>query len=173
MTIAALRALLDEIDEQGGPEAARRNQLPLPDERTPRPMDTTPPARADSSPAPTLLPVGKLLYWADAHLDAEVQDQSARARAILAGLRKRYDSDHERAAIATEAEELEKRLAELRAREAQLAPPKPRRASPGYSATTVRAWAKDNGIECPPRGRIPSAIVERWRAATATTGGQS
>jgi len=35
MTIAALMALLDEIDQQGGPEAARQNRLHLPDERKP------------------------------------------------------------------------------------------------------------------------------------------
>ena len=35
----------------------------------------------------------------------------------------------------------------------------------GYSAPAVRAWAVSNHIDIPARGRIPSAVVEQYRAA--------
>lgn len=183
MTIAALRRLLDEIDEQGGPEAARHNRLRLPDEGTEQPMTTAPalpavdvPLKADADvrlktvpTEPDQLPVGKLLAWGDAHPDAEVRDQAARARAALAGLRKRHAADQELTAITAEAAELEKRLAELRAREAELAPAKAKKKrKPGsyvrdYDTRTVRAWANEQGLDCPPFGQIPKRILDAWR----------
>ncbi|MBP5883149.1 hypothetical protein QBA57_28715 [Streptomyces scabiei] len=185
MTISALRALLDEIDAQGGPEAARQNRLNLDPltERTTQPM-TTAPARRPTPPVvdvqlkdsadvrlrePAALPVGQLLKWGDEHPDPEIQDQATRARVALAGLRQRHNADQELTAITTEAEQLEKRLAELRAREAELAPMKPKRVRKpvGYPAAEVRAWAQEHGYDCPPVGRVPKAIVEAWRAASA------
>ncbi|WP_129307967.1 histone-like nucleoid-structuring protein Lsr2 [Streptomyces sp. L2] len=178
MTIAALRNLLAEIDAQGGPEAARRWRLDIPDtEGTPDPMTTTtdpgvlPPLVTVRPPAPDedpeRLPVGRLLAWGDQRDDPEVQAQAARARAALVGLRARYAADRELSALAAEREQLEQRLAEVQAREQQLAPVKPKRKSPEYDAQTVRAWADDNGIECPSRGRVPKQVLEAWRAAQA------
>lgn len=186
MTIAALRRLLDEIDTQGGPQAARHNRLHLPDEGTDQTMTSTPlrhPAppvvdvplktSADISLKPPTqdpeqLPVGRLLKWGDDHHDPEIRDQAARARAVLAGLRTRYAADRELTAITTEAEQLEKRLAELRAREQQLAPTKPKkRTQPtrDYDSRTVRAWADANGIECARIGQIPRRVLDAWRAS--------
>lgn len=183
VTVAALRRLLDEIDEQGGPEAARHNRLHLPDERTPEPMTITPapPAvdvrikdsadvRLKTGPTePEAIPVGQLLKWGDDHPDPEVQDQAARARVALAGLRQRHAADQELTAITDEAEELEKRLAELRAREAELAPPKAKNKPASYvrdyDARTVRAWADENSIDCPRVGQIPKRVLDAWRAA--------
>ncbi|MEU5950328.1 histone-like nucleoid-structuring protein Lsr2, partial [Micromonospora sp. NPDC047465] len=31
----------------------------------------------------------------------------------------------------------------------------------------IREWAADNGIEVSPRGKIPTAVVEQYRAAAA------
>lgn len=168
--IATLRDLLADLDEQHHSSA----------ERTPEPMTTapnpqpTPPAvdvqlkAADDDPEN--LPVGKLLAWGDQHLDAEVQDQAARARVALAGLRQRYTADRELTAISSEREQLEKRLAELQAREQELAPAKPKKARKpvNYPAAEVRAWAKENGFDCPPVGRVPNAVVDAWRQATST-----
>ncbi|SDM47189.1 Lsr2 protein [Streptomyces sp. cf386] len=182
MTIAAFRRLLDEIDEQGGPEAARHNRLHLPDdEGTQQPMSTAPAhpvvdvqlkasadVRLKTVPAdPEPIPVGQLLKWGDEHPDTEVRDQAARVRAGLTGLRNRHAADQELTAITTEAEQLEKRLAELRAREAELAPAKPKKARKpvDYPAAEVRVWAKENGLDCPAIGRVPKAIVDAWRAA--------
>jgi hypothetical protein len=183
MTIAALRRLLDEIDTQGGPEAARNNRLRLPDEGTEQPMTTAPalpavdvPLKADADvrlktvpTEPDQLPVGKLLAWGDAHTDAEVRDQAARARAALAGLRKRHAADQELTAITAEAEQLEKRLAELRAREAELAPAKTKRKRGSYvrdyDTREVRAWADATGVDCPRVGQIPKRVLDAWRAS--------
>lgn len=165
MTVAALRALLDEIDTQGGPDAARQNRLHLPDEGTRQQMNTT--VHAAQAANSDNLPVGQLLKWGDDHDDKTVQAHAATARTALEQLRARYAADQELTAITTEAAELEKRLAELRAREQELTPTKPKKRSPlDYDAGTVRAWARERGIECPDRGRVPKDIVAAWREAT-------
>ncbi|MET9122970.1 histone-like nucleoid-structuring protein Lsr2 [Streptomyces sp. NPDC004528] len=167
MTVAALLALLDEIDEQGGPKAARENRLTL---TTPeggvRPMTTAAPPPPDREQP---LPVGQLLAWAQNHPDSDVQDQGERARAALAGLRQRYATDQELEAITTEAEQLEQRLFKLRTRKAELTPAKPksRRKAVDYPSAVVRAWARENGVECPPVGRVPKAVVEAWEASNS------
>lgn len=179
MTINALHNLLTEIDTQGGPQAARDNRLNLTTEGTPtvttapalRPMPPT----ADVQPKttaqdPETLAVGKLLAWGDQHTDPTVQDQAALARTALHGLRQRYAADRELAAITSEREQLEQRLAELQAREAELAPPAKSRRRKGaavrdYEPAVVREWAKANGHEVPPVGRVPRVVVEAWRAA--------
>ncbi|MFM9595717.1 histone-like nucleoid-structuring protein Lsr2 [Streptomyces scabiei] len=119
---------------------------------------------------PQALPVGQLLKWGDQHPDPEVQDQAARARAALAGLRQRHAADQELTAITTEAEQLEKRLAELRAREAELVPTRSKKRGAyvrDYDTRTVRAWAEQNGVECPRTGQIPKRVLDAWRASTA------
>ncbi len=173
MTIAALKALYDHIDHEGGPAAARAGLLRHhTTERNPVTLTTGPSPAKDDSIAREAeeLPVGALLHWADTHEDPEVQDQSARARAALTGLRQRYIRDHELAAISTEAEQLEQRLAELRAREAELAPAKARRPKTAGNpdAAAARAWAKENNVPCPDRGRVPKDVMDAWREATST-----
>ncbi|MFJ8110455.1 hypothetical protein [Streptomyces sp. NPDC096132] len=179
MTIAALRRLLDEIDEQGGPEAARQNRLHLPDNTQEgtspmaQPIPQLPPADHKPALAPTeAIPVGHLLKWGDEHPDADVRDQAARARIALTGLRRRHVADQELAAVTAEAEQLEKRLAELRAREAELAPTKPKRKPPArdYDTRTVRAWAAEQGVECPRVGQIPKRVLDAWRASLPQAG---
>ena len=32
-------------------------------------------------------------------------------------------------------------------------------------SSTIRAWAAANGIDCPKRGRIPAAVVERYTSS--------
>jgi hypothetical protein len=39
--------------------------------------------------------------------------------------------------------------------------------APEPSAADVRAWAAEQGIEVPARGKLPGDVVERYRAATA------
>ena len=36
----------------------------------------------------------------------------------------------------------------------------------GYDVSAVRAWARENNIEVPDRGRIKAEVVEQWKAAT-------
>lgn len=164
--------------------AALRELLATLDERTPEPMTTTPapiPApevtagatvRLKAVPEDTPpLPVGKLLAWGDQHPDPEIQGQAARARAAIAGLRKRHSADQELTALTTEREQLEQRLAELTARQAELAPTKPKKKRGSYvrdyDTRTVRAWADANGVECARIGQIPKRVLEAWRAAGA------
>ncbi|MCX3059586.1 WhiB family transcriptional regulator [Streptomyces beihaiensis] len=145
-----------------------------PDERTPQPMSgtQTPPSPAEpKQPAPATdpakLPVGRLLKWGDEHPAPSVQDQAARARAALAGLRQKYADEQELAALTSEAEQLEKRLAELHARREELSPARSKktRRPVDYPAAEVRAWAAATGYDCPPVGRVPKKIVDAWRTA--------
>lgn len=181
VTVQALKNLLDEIDEQGGPQAARDNRLRLTDP-TPEEPDTMPDTTSHPShiaqAAANGLPFPSLLEWADKHADSSVQEQAARARADVQGLRARYAADQELTLIGDEAAQLEKRLAELRAREAELAPTKKTKRKTGtyvrdYDPRTVRAWAADNGIECPRVGQIPKRVLEAWRASHAASGGEA
>ena len=34
------------------------------------------------------------------------------------------------------------------------------------ASSTIRAWAVANGIDCPKRGRIPAAVIERYSRST-------
>lgn len=227
MTIAALHRLLDEIDTQGGPDAAREWRLELPEPEPPtglsfsairawarqagipcQPQGRPPQAVVDAwraattptlqegpepmattvAPAPALpvvdvrlkppadvpelLTTSTLLRWAEDHPDPGVQDQGARAEAALSGLRKRYTADRELAAITSEAEQLEARLAELRSRKAELAPAKKKtsRAAPSYDAKAVRSWAAEHGVDCPSRGRVPKPVLDAWRASLPQAG---
>ena len=189
MTVAALQRLLAEIDTQGGPDAARHNRLHLPDEGVsmttapvlrpaPSAADVQLKAAADVHLRPTAqtaetLSVGQLLKWGDDHDDAEVQDQAARARVFLTGLRRRHAADQELTAITEEREQLEQRLAALRTREAELAPAKKTKKKPpqrDYDTRTVRAWAAENGVDCPRVGQIPKRVLEQWRASLPHAG---
>ncbi|MGH3587074.1 MAG: WhiB family transcriptional regulator [Pseudonocardia sp.] len=150
--LAALRAYI--ADHHPSPERT-------PEMTTPH---TSAPIAAGATEA---LPVGQLLAWGDKYPDAAVQDQAARARLALEALRRRHAADSELTAIASEAEELEKRLQELRTREAELAPPKRkagRKTQRDYDAREVRAWAAENDVECPRKGQIPRRVLDAWRA---------
>lgn len=37
--------------------------------------------------------------------------------------------------------------------------------APDYTAKEVRAWALANGVEVPARGRIPSRVIEKYKAS--------
>jgi uncharacterized protein YerC len=175
VTVQALKNLLDEIDEQGGPQAARDNRLHLPNPTSPTEESDTMPDTTTAELAASKLPVDDLLAWGDEHPDPEVQDQAARGRAILTGLRNRHAMDEELTALATQREQLEKQLAELTARQAELAPAKRKRKAGtvvrDYDTRTVRAWADEHGIDCPRVGQLPKRVLDAWRTATAPVGG--
>ncbi|WP_225825646.1 Lsr2 dimerization domain-containing protein [Streptomyces naphthomycinicus] len=122
---------------------------------------------ADTAGSETL-PVGKLLAWGDQHDDPDIQAQAGRARAALAGLRQRYAADQELTALTSEEEQLAQRLEAIRARKGELEPAKPkkRKTPRDYDAAMVRAWAREHGVDCPERGRVPKAVVDAWKQAT-------
>lgn len=196
MTIAALRTLLDEIDQQGGPEAARHNRLALPDERTPDPMTTAPaprpapptgaaPLTADTDvrlrpsvsvtgeAAPPPLPVGRLIAWAADQDDKETRTHAEKARESIKFLRDRHQAASRLQHLSEEEARLEEQLAALREQKAQLLPArKAKRKSAAivrdYDSRTVRAWADANGVDCPRVGQLPKQVLVAWRAATST-----
>ncbi|MEU9777462.1 hypothetical protein [Streptomyces sp. NPDC047968] len=159
MTVAALRALLDaEL-----PHVPRGPAPWIPHTTEKRTLMTQPPAPDGPPPAATWT-VGKLLAWADSHPTRAVRSRAARAREHIEALRAQHAADQQADQLATEEADLARRLADVRARRAELKRPTARRA-PSYSATKVRAWAAERGITVPAAGRVPGAVVEQWRAA--------
>ncbi|WP_164932301.1 MULTISPECIES: WhiB family transcriptional regulator [unclassified Streptomyces] len=139
-------------------------------EGTPHAVNNSPAIPPAPSAGTEQLSVSQLLKWGCEHADSDIREQAERARTDLAGLRKRHAADQELTAISTEAQNLEKRLAELRAREAELTPPKQKKSRSrnpvDYPAAEIRTWAKTAGVHCPPVGRVPKPVVDAWRAAT-------
>ncbi|MFJ2007043.1 WhiB family transcriptional regulator [Streptomyces chartreusis] len=172
VTVQALQDLLTEIDHQGGPQAARDNRLNLTSETAMPSTDTTSHPSHIAKATADSLPFTSLLKWGDAHPDPAVQAQAAQARVVVHGLRARHAADNELTALTDEAEQLEKKLAELRARKAELEPKKKKRKAGShardYDTRTVRAWAAENGVDCPGVGQIPKRVLEAWRAANTT-----
>lgn len=161
MTIAALRALLADIDRDGGPEAARTAQYLIRGERTTVNAPLTP---AEKTPA---LSVAHLLNWAAQHPDAAVQADAEATAAALVRLRERHAADLEMDKLSEEEEELERRLTAIRGRRAELEPEKPKkkRGPLDHQPAVVRAWARAHHIPCSGRGRVPQEIVDRWKVA--------
>lgn len=161
--IATLRELLPAPEADAPPE---RNDLPMsgiPTVPTPAPA-VTPPSAAAASEASEKLPIGKLLAWGDKSSDPAARADAQQAREALTRLRHRHAVQQKLAALDTEEEQLKRQLAELQARRAELAP-RSRRRPHSYKAIEVRAWAKENGVDCPPTGRVPNKVVDAWRAA--------
>jgi hypothetical protein len=101
--------------------------------------------------------------------DAKIRKAATQARDALDTLRARHHADEQLKSIDEEAAALERRLALLREQKAALAG-KPKPAAPrDYEPVDVRAWAATQGIELPPRGRVPQAVVDSWRKAGAPT----
>ncbi|MFI7236134.1 histone-like nucleoid-structuring protein Lsr2 [Streptomyces cyaneofuscatus] len=172
MTVAALRALIDEelpgIPRHPAPRIPRTRfsakdtntmtTLPVPH---PRPADPQP---AETEAAP--LAVGALIAWAHAHSDKAVRRLGDQAHLALGELRTRHQKEEQLTRVAAEEAELEERLAEVRARKAQLAPRgKPVR---DYAPAAVRAWARAEGLTVPDRGQIPAAVLNAWREQHTT-----
>ncbi|GAA3718000.1 Lsr2 family DNA-binding protein [Streptomyces tremellae] len=163
MTIEALRRIQEEATT--APDIPHRA---WPTSTGDHPAD---PAPADSPERPVAadaeqLPVGALLAWAREHDDKTVRAHGERTTESLAALRARHAADRELAALTVEEAELTRRLEQLVARRAELAPtrkPSARRAD--YDPRAVRAWAQEHGHEVAPRGLIARDVVEAWRAA--------
>ncbi|WP_433406925.1 Lsr2 family DNA-binding protein [Streptomyces sp. CA-146814] len=170
MTIAALQALIDEelpgIPRHPAPRIPRTHcsakdttmtTSPVPH---PRPADPPP---ADAAP----IAVRALIAWAHAHPDKAVRRLGDQAHFALGELRTRHQGEQELARVAAEEADLEERLAEVRARKAELAP---KRKAPArdYDPATVRTWARAEGLTVPDRGKIPDAVLTAWREHHAT-----
>ncbi|MFH9769045.1 hypothetical protein ACH4N4_05155 [Streptomyces microflavus] len=135
---------------------------------------TTPPASSDrpADPTPVQTPpitVGALIAWAHAHTDRGIRRLGDQAHLALGQLRTHHHEEQELTKVAAEEAQLEERLAEVRARKAQLAP---RRRTPArdYEPAAVRAWARENSIPVPAMGQIPAAVLTAWRERDAQGG---
>ncbi|MEU0001969.1 hypothetical protein ABZ069_34180 [Streptomyces microflavus] len=173
MTIAALRALIDEelpgIPRHPAPRIPRTRfsakdtpmTSPVPH---PRPADPTP---AENPP----ITVGALIAWAHAHSDKAVRRLGDQAHLALGQLRTHHHDEQELTDLAAKETELEERLAAVRASMAQL---KPKRKAPArdYEPATVRAWARENSVPVPAMGQIPAAVLTAWRERD-TRGGEA
>lgn len=133
---------------------------PADDTDKPRPADPTPLGKA---------PVAELLTRAVDIDDKTVQRELRKTSEQIARLRQAVTAAEERAAAAREVAVLERRLAEAKAR---LKTATGRRTTPADSGpaahasdSEVRAWAKDNGIDCNPQGRVPRSVREQYNAA--------
>ena len=167
MTIAALRALLDDaqpdVPRHPAPQipqiAARKRKIMNQSSPVPGPRSTQEAPSAGQAP----LAVGALIAWAIAHDTKSVARKGIQARELLAELRGLY-ADAERIAKAdAEEQRLLQALAAVRARKEQL---RPKRKTSGVDQAAVRAWARANGHTVPDRGNVPAAIVAAWRGAT-------
>ncbi|WP_030659766.1 MULTISPECIES: Lsr2 family protein [Streptomyces] len=127
-------------------------------------------AAATPAPAGTAVPdAADLLPWAEAHVEASIRQAGARARAALELLQTRRRTDAELQGIKRTEQELEARLAKLRARAAELKGGRGKQVKPrDYVPAEVRAWAREEGIPCPPAGVVPASVVDAWRTAHAT-----
>lgn len=143
---------------------------PEPSERTPTMDDATatpPNATATVVPAQDAPPVGHLLAWADAHTDARIRKAAGQAKDALGILRARHHADEQLKSIDEETARLQHQLAQLQERKAAIAPRVKKARARDYEPADVRAWAGPQGIDVPPRGRIPGHVVDAWRTAGA------
>lgn len=159
MTIAALRALLDqELPHIQRPPAPRLT-LPRWTAKESPPVPESPP-----TPPPAGGSVSDALDWAADHHDPDIRALGDNIRASLADLYARRAREAELAHITAELAEVDARAAQLRARQAELQPPPTKhRGRVDYPAAEVRAWARQTGLDCPATGRVPTAIVQAWR----------
>lgn len=166
MTIAALRALLDQELPDVPRHPAPRLNLPHWSAKEHDTMtDTDIEPRPDGACQPSGNTLADILAWALHHNDTDVQALGEQARTALAALYERRDRDAELARIEKELAAIDSRAEQLRDRQAELLPPAPKKrpSRVDYPAADVRAWARTAGLDCPATGRVPAAVVQAWR----------
>ncbi|MFE2021331.1 hypothetical protein ACFW9O_25115 [Streptomyces sp. NPDC059499] len=169
MTIAALQRLLDEelpdVPRYPAPQiphTARKRQA-MQSSPIPGPRSTQ---QAPSAGIP-VLPIGKVIAWAEQHGTKAVARKGVQARALLAELRALYAADEELAQADIEEQRLLQQLADIRARKEKLRPTQRKAPARDYVPADVRAWARAAGLDVPTIGTVPNTIVQAWREAQA------
>jgi hypothetical protein len=120
--------------------------------------------------------IGRLLEQADATDDPRLQRTAAKVRELVDGLRTDLAEHLRETQLRAEQLHLQVRLAEiknlLRPRRAQPVLPAAVTASntvmAAPDARAVRAWATEQGVDCPARGRIPGAVLATYQHHHAT-----
>lgn len=116
-------------------------------------------------------PIAAVLDAAAKSKSARTRNRAEKVRGLVEALRSdvamEREDDKRRELARREVERLERELAEARAR---LKGGSARSASinvgPSIPAADLPAWAKRNGIECPPMGRVPAAVREAYARET-------
>lgn len=135
------------------------------------PPTTTTPAETARPVEPVgILNLETLLSRAEQSTNATTRNLAEKTRAALDDLRDRVTREAAEREIRGTIAELEEKLAAERARLADVAPktaakPRPLGLPDGVTPKTIRAWAADNGVDCPTHGRIPKNVTERYCAA--------
>lgn len=167
MTIAALHRLLDEelpdVPRHPAPlipHTARKRQI-MQQQPSPVPAPRTPAA------SPLAGTTGALIAWAAQHPDKTVARLGEQVHTALTELRSRKAVDDEFAQADAEEQDLQRRLAAVQARKAELRPKKKPATPRDHDPAEVRAWARGQGIDVTNIGRVPRDVVDAWRAAQA------
>jgi hypothetical protein len=139
----------------------------------------TPTYSATTTPGPLPMPVSDLIVKGRGHESKRIQAAAQRAHDALAKLRQLLDDDAKKtaarradqaraAAARSEVDRLERELAAAKAKLRGDKPPAVKPATPSTApseAAQVRAWAADQGIDCPRVGRIPRDVYDRFLEA--------
>lgn len=164
-----LDARTDTITIGAGPAPAAQPE-PAPEPALGNSMD------AHDEPAE---PVDELIAAARATGITHLTRAAHKAETAVAALREVYGAhvereraDQERAEKRQAAKdkaarfkaELEATLAELKELGGKAPKPKAAASSPG-TPKQVRAWARENGVDCPQFGRVPQAVADQYSAA--------
>jgi predicted transcriptional regulator len=121
-----------------------------------RPISRRPGGRAMST-------TDELLSSAARNPAKRIQNAAQKAQEAIQRVRDLIAEDAGKAEARERVERLKRELAEA---QAALRGTTVRTGSvTAIDSKAVRAWAKDNGVECPPVGRVPSGIVEAYQAA--------
>lgn len=105
------------------------------------------------------LAVNELTRHRDTRIKKQAERTIVQVRRLIDALAEYDDKAHARAEI----ERLEQQLREAK-RKLRGTPPS-RRSDVAADPKTIRAWASDNGVDCPARGRVPQAVVDAYTAA--------
>lgn len=183
-----LRWAVDELERQA--RAAERAAIPRADHLGARPAGATAPRRPvhlTPEPASAAGAIEQLLARADkltgpgtarvTRAAKRLRDDVTALEQALSGIEDRKRATARQAAAKAKAraevERLQRELAEAKKRLKCGAPSRPK-AKATTSATTsstpsdaarIRAWARDNGVDCPAVGRVPAAVREQYENA--------
>lgn len=110
-----------------------------------------------SVPAPGKRPHPRDLV---AHDDPKIARAAARVMDAVKALDAAWEAHAAKAGLRERQRELEAELAEVKA-QLRGQPTKPA----AHDWKTVRAWAADNGLDCPATGKVPNAVVDAYDQA--------
>lgn len=109
--------------------------------------------------------VATLLHQASQSSSGRIRNAGKKIHGLLDDLREQLEADRERDSARKEVERLE---AQLRAAKAKLTgKPSAAKSSQegGPSSSEIRSWARNAGVDCPERGRVPEHVRQAYADA--------